>query len=120
MEKESKNDKLKALRKFLKENNLTISKNHHSNMFNVDMAIKVRKLRIAVFLSDGNKDFEDSMVFAPNRYDGSPLRNFYAPFFVRESESTDFVLQKMQNCLISRMLMLQKKWQKKQNRELKQ
>ena len=113
----TKEEKLKALRHFLNENRIHFINNYHSKTFNVDMAIKVKKLRIAVFLSNEDKEFENSLVFAPSTYSGAPLRNFYAPFFVRESESTDFVLQKMQNCLISRMLMLQKKWERKQRKE---
>ena len=109
-------EKLKALRNFLKENKIHFIDNYHSNTYNVDLAIKVRKLRIAVFLSDGDSEHEKSLVFAPSTYSGAPLRNLYNPFFIRESDTTEFVLEKMQNCIIKRMMMLQKKWQKKQEK----
>jgi hypothetical protein len=107
-------DKLKALRNFLKENKIPFINNYHSKTFNVDMAIKVKKLRIAVFLSDDDKEFEDSVVFAKSSYNGAPLRNVYNPFFIRKSDTKKFVLEKMQNCIVSRMMILQKRWQKKQ------
>ena len=111
---ETKNiEKLKALRHFLNENKISFINDYHSKTFNVDMVIKVKKLRIAVFLSDGDKKFEDSMVFAPSTFSGAPLRNVYNPFFIRESDTKEFVIEKMQNCIISRMQLLQKKWQKK-------
>lgn len=107
-------EKLKALRMFLKENNISFVSNYHSKTFNVDMAIKVKKLRIAVFLSNGDKNFENSMVLAKNIHNGITLRNIYNPFFIRESETEEFVIEKMQNCIVNRMLFLQRQWQKKQ------
>lgn len=114
MAKISNEDKLKALRNFLKENKIPFINNYHSKTFNVDMAIKVKKLRIAVFLSDDDKEFEDRMVFAKSSYNGAPLRNVYNPFFIRKSDTKKFVLEKIQNCIVKRMMILQKRWQKKQ------
>jgi hypothetical protein len=110
-------EKLKALRNFLNENKIPFINNYHSKTFNVDMAIKVKKLRIAVFISSGDKDFEDRMVFAKSSYNGAPLRNVYNPFFIRKSETKKFVLEKMQNCIVKRMMILQKRWQKKQEND---
>lgn len=109
-------EKLKALRNFLNENKIPFINNYHSKTFNVDMVIKVKKLRIAVFLSDGDEDYERSLVFAPSGYNGSPLRNTYNPFFIRKSETKKFVLEKMQNCIVKRMMILQNRWQKKQKK----
>jgi hypothetical protein len=64
MAKISNEEKLKALRHFLNVNKIPFINNYHSKIFNVDMAIKVKKLRIAVFISNDDKEFEDSMVFA--------------------------------------------------------
>ena len=114
MAKISNEEKLKALRNFLNENKIPFINNYHSKTFNVDMAIKVKKLRIAVFISNDDKEFEDSMVFAKSSYSGAPLRNVYNPFFIRKSDTKKFVLEKMQNCIVKRMMMLQRKWQKKQ------
>lgn len=114
MPKITNEEKLKALRNFLNKNKIPFINNYHSKTFNVDMAIKVKKLRIAVFLSDGDKDYEMSLIFAPSGYNGSPLRNTYNPFFIRKSDTKKFVLEKMQNCIAKRMMMLQRRWQKKQ------
>ena len=114
MAKISNEEKLKALRHFLNENKIPFINNYHSKTFNVDMAIRVKKLRIAVFLSDGDDDYERSLIFAPSGYNGSPLRNTYNPFFIRKSDTKKFVLEKMQNCIVKRMMMLQRKWQKEQ------
>ena len=119
MAKISNEEKLKALRNFLNENKIPFINNYHSKTFNVDMAIKVKKLRIAIFLADDDKEFEDSMVFAKSSYNGAPLRNVYNPFFIRKSETKKFVLEKMRNCIVERMMMLQRKWQKKQQEEQK-
>ena len=115
MAKISNEEKLKAIRQFLSENKIHFINNYHSKTFNVDMAIKVKKLRIAVFISNDDKEFEDSMVFAKSSYSGAPLRNVYNPFFIRKSDTKKFVLEKMQNCIVKRMMMLQRKWQKKQD-----
>jgi len=112
----SNEEKLKALKHFLNENKIPFISNYHSKTFNVDMAIKVKKLRIAVFISDGNKEHEDELVFTPSLYSGAPLRNIYNPFFIREKDTTEFLIEKMQNCIVSRMMLLQKQWQKKQNK----
>lgn len=109
-------EKLKALKRFLRENNLRFIENYHSKTFDVDMTIKIKKLRIAVFLSNDDRNYELSMVFAKSRFNGQPLFTMYNPFFIRESETEDFIIEKMQNCIISRMQLLQKKWQKKQER----
>ena len=114
MEKISNEEKLKALRRFLNENKIPFINNYHSKTFNVDMAIKVKKLRIAVFLSDGDNEYENNMVNAKCSYNGAPLFKYYNPFFIRKSDTKKFVLEKMQNCIVSRMIMLQRKWQKEQ------
>lgn len=114
MAKISNEEKLKALRHFLNENKIPFIVNYHSKTFNVDMAIKVKKLGIAVFVSDDDDEYEKSMVNAKSSYNGAPLFKYYNPFFVRKSDTKKFVLEKMQNCIVKRMMYLQRKWQKKQ------
>ena len=77
------------------------------------MALKVRKVRIAVFLSNGDKEEEKKIVNTPSVLEGMPLNHMYNPFFIRESDTMDFVIEKMQNCLFTRMMQLQKRWEKK-------
>ena len=117
MAKISNEEKLKALRHFLNENKIPFINDYHSKTFNVDMVIKVKRLRIAVFISNDDKEFEDRMVFAKSNYSGAPLRNVYNPFFIRKSDTKKFVLEKMQNCIVKRMMILQKRWQKKQEND---
>ena len=111
--KETQKEKLNALVAFLRENNLSFEQNYHSNTFGLDMAIKVKKLRIAVFLSEG-QERDGEIVHAPSlTKPGKTLVNMYNPFFIRENETTEFIIEKMQNCIIKRMLWQQKRWQKK-------
>lgn len=117
--KESNEKKLEALKNFLLENNIKIRCNHKSNTFGIVIPLKVRRLRIAVFLSDGNHEYEQAIHDTPSPYNGRPLCSLYKPFFIRNEESLDFVLEKMQNCIVSRMLLMQKKWQKKQRKQVK-
>lgn len=114
MPKVTNEEKLKALRRFLNENKISFINNYHSKTFNVDMAIKVKKLRIAVFVSDDDSKYEESMVNAISTYNGKPLFTCYKPFFIRKSETKKFVLEKIQNCLVDRMMMMQRIWEKKQ------
>lgn len=113
MTKISNEEKLKALKQFLRENKIRYIENHKSKTYGVTMDLKVRKLNIAVFLSDGDRNFEESIVFTKSKY-GKPLQVIYNPFFIRESETTEYIIEKMQNCIVNRMMYLQRKWQKKQ------
>ena len=112
-------EKLEELKKFLRENKIRYIENHKSRTFGVTMNLKIRKLNIAVFLSDENRTFEEGIVFAKSPINGMPLRNLYNPFFIRESESMEFILEKMQNCIIKRMTLMQKIWNKKQRKQKK-
>jgi hypothetical protein len=107
-------EKLENLIQFLQENNLRCKKNYHSRTFDIDIDLKVEKLLIAVFLSDGDHEKETSLVLTPRITSGAPLRNIYHPFFIRESESVEYVIEKMKSCIVERMIFMQKKWQKKQ------
>lgn len=111
-------EKLEELKKFLEENGLKYFEQYRSHTFNVTMDLKVRKLRIAVFISDGDPQHENALVYAPRRRaskrnaNNKYLTTMYNPFFIRESDSMEFVIEKMQNTIVKRMVQLQKIWDK--------
>lgn len=111
----TKEEKLKVLKAFLKENNITFEENYYSKSFDVTMVLRVINLRIAVFFSEGlEKDTE--LIHKKNKY-GVSLNWVYNPFFIRENETEEFTLEKMQNCVFDRMIKMQKAWQKNQNKK---
>ena len=104
MAKISNEQKLEAVKDWLRENNIKFEENHETNnglMFDV----WVPSLMIAVHLGDDDDKF---------------YRKTYRwckPFFIRESETKAFVLEKIQNCCYDRMMWLQKKFEKEQKEE---
>lgn len=115
MAKISNEEKLKAIKDFLRENNVDFVENYHSKNYNLDMALCIKNLMIAVFLSDDDKEYEESIYTKRTKNGKRPFYTMYNPFFIRKSETKKFVLEKMQNCIVKRMMMLQRKWQKKQD-----
>ena len=107
-------EKLKALKAFLKENNVKYIENYQS-AFGVKMDLVLKELRIAVFVSDDNKDKENAIYNAGSGK--MNMRWIYKPFFVRESESIEFIKEKMQNCVVDRMMWLQTCWEKKNRKK---
>lgn len=103
-------EKLEALKVWLTENNIKYIENHESR-FGVKIDVKIPNLKIAIFLSDGDQKKEDAIY---NSVSGKlKLYHVYKPFFVRESETKAFVLEKIQNCCFERMVWLQKQFEKK-------
>ena len=112
----TKEEKLETLKAFLKENGFSYEEGYDSESFNVTMALRICNLRIAVFFSQGlEKDTE--LIRKKNQY-GASLSWVYNPFFIRDSETEEFTLEKMQNCVFDRMVKMQKQWQKKQNKKV--
>lgn len=109
MAKISNEKKLEAVKDWLRENNVDFIENYQSK-FGVQMAVKIPSLMIAVFLSDGDREKESRIYFAGPR--GCRLCFKYKPFFIRESETKAFVLEKIQNCCFDRMVYLQRKFEK--------
>lgn len=112
-------DKLEGLKKFLQENGLKYFEKYRSHTFKVTMDLKVRKLRIAVFISDGDPKHENALVYATKRNRKYYFARVYNPFFIRESDSMEFIIEKMQNTIIKRMMQAQKRWQKEQRHKEK-
>lgn len=99
-------EKLEALKAFLTENNVKFVENHFSKTNNLTFDLLIRDLRIAVHLSDGNDQTFYRKIF-----------KYYKPFFIRENETSDFIIEKMQNCIVDRMTWLQRKFERKNNRK---
>ena len=112
-------EKLEELKKFLQENGLKFFENYNSRTFGIRMNLKVRKLRIAVFISDGDTQHENALVYATKRNRKYYFARVYNPFFIRDSDSMEFVIEKMQNTIIKRMMQAQKRWQREQRRKEK-
>ena len=113
----TKEEKLETLKAFLKENNIAFEENYYSESFNVTMALRICNLRIAVFLSPGSYEEDTALIKTKNQHD-VPLCLVYNPFFIRDEETEEFIIEKMQNCVFNRMILLQKQWQKKQNKKV--
>lgn len=112
----TKEEKLEALKVFLKENNIAFEENHYSKSFKVLMNLVIRNLGIAVFFSQGSRE-EDAVIIRKQNKQGIPLLVIYNPFFIRDNETEEFTIEKMQNCIVNRMVCMQKKWQKQQNKK---
>lgn len=96
----SNREKLEVLKTFLKENNIPFKENVTRKGQRLDLFIG--KYLICVRLSDEN----DQKFYEVIKY-------FYRPFFIRESETAEFVVEKMQNLIIDIMKKRQKKTMKK-------
>ena len=112
----TKEQKLEALKAFLKENNIAFEENHYSKSYKIMMNLVIRNLRIAVFFSTDDKEKDTAIIRKKNKYD-VPLCWVYNPFFIRDSETEEFTIEKMQNCVFKRMVEMQKSWQRKQNKK---
>jgi len=85
---------IEVLISFFKENEIDFKEN--IKVGKVRMDIYVPEMRIAIHYGDSQKFFEKT-------------RNYYAPFFVRETESCEKTLEKIQNCVITQMTRLHNK-----------
>lgn len=94
-------EKLEAVKAFLTENNLNFEENHFSKSRKINIDLVVYPYRIAVHLSDDN----DREFF-------NKIKRHYHPFFIRDNESEEFVLEKMQNCIIDEMKKIQERFNK--------
>jgi hypothetical protein len=94
-------EKLEAVKAFLTENNLNFEENHFSRSKKINIDLVVYPYRIAVHLSDDT----DRVFF-------NKTKRHYHPFFIRDNESEEFVLEKMQNCIIDEMKKIQERFNK--------
>lgn len=89
-------EKLEGLKKFLDENEVPYIENHVSG-FGVTMELKIPKYWIAVHCGEADADEFFHKV-----------RKRYSTFIIRESESMDFIIEKMELCIMNVLLRRQR------------
>ena len=99
-------EKLEKLKEWLKDNNIPFDENHKSKSTGFTFDLRVKKPLIAVCISSE----KDNEIF-------HRIKRTYAPFFIRESETVEFVIEKMQNCIVDRMMQEQKKMEKEAKKD---
>ena len=99
-------EKLEKLKEWLKDNNVPFDENHKSRSTGFTFDLMVKKPLIAVCISSERND----EIF-------HRIKRTYAPFFIRESETAEFIIEKMQNCIVNRMMQQQKAMEKEAKKE---
>ena len=98
-------EKLEKLKDFLRQNEIPFEENHESQL-HVVMDLQIKDYMIAVHISD-----EHDQEFYQKTF------KYYNPFFIRERESADFIINKMQLCITKIMMRRQAQYMKKQQKE---
>lgn len=88
---------IETLKQFLKENGIEYKKKVLYRGIIMDICIP--KFMIAICFGDNQVFFETT-------------KKYYAPFFIRETESEEKTLEKIQNCCIMQMKKMQSKFNK--------
>lgn len=99
-------EKLEKLKEWLKDNNIPFVENYTSKSRGVTFDLRVKKPLIGVCISSER----DQEIF-------QKIKRVYAPFFIREGETAEFVIEKMQNCIVNKMMQAQRELEKKNKRE---
>lgn len=85
-------EKLEVLKNFLKENNIKFYNGYNGKKLKILPDLYIPKHRIMVKISDANdQEFYNSVKYG------------WHPLFIRDEESVDFVIEKMQNLIIGIM-----------------
>lgn len=103
MPKITNKQKLEAIKEWLKENGIDYKENVVKKKTGLQIDLWVQKLLIAFHIDD-----ENSQEFYKNTF------KWCKPFFIRESETKEFIIEKLQNCCFEQMVRLQKKFEKNQ------
>lgn len=99
-------EKIEGLKKFLDNNNVSYTENYKSG-FNVTIDLKITKFMIAVHV-ENNGDCDDFY---------RAIKNPYTPFMIRDSDTLDFVIEKMQNCIVQVLLRRQRAQNNRERKE---
>lgn len=99
-------EKLEALKAFLIENKIEFEENYKSRSKHVVFDLRIGSPRIAVIISN-NLDSETYR----------KIRKGYAPFLIRDNETVEFIIEKMKNCIVDRMMLEQKRMEKETKKE---
>ena len=84
-------EKLEALKKWMWDNQVYFVPNHFSHSTQVMMPIKVTRHRVAIFVGDNDEIYRK-------------VRKAYYPIFIRDTDSLEFVIEKVQNTITKSML----------------
>ncbi len=98
--------KLEALKAFLIENKIEFVENYKSRSKHVVFDLRIASPLIAVLISN-NLDSETYR----------KIRKGYAPLLIRDNETVEFVIEKMKNCIVERMLLEQKRMEREARKE---
>ena len=99
-------EKLEALKAFLIENKVEFVENYKSRSKHVVFDLRIGSPRIAVIISN-NLDNETYR----------KIRKGYALLLIRDNETVEFIVEKMKNCIVDRMMLEQKKMEKETKKE---
>ena len=94
-------EKLEALKAFLKENGIVFYNEFRTKKLAVMPDLYIPKHKIMVKLSDEN----DQKFF-------NAVKFRYHPLFIRDNETSEFIIEKMQNLIIDIMNFKQRLYQK--------
>ena len=92
----SNKTKVEAVKNFLKANKIVFEENRNSEVCGVVLPLYIPKFRLCVHVGDDQNFYK-------------AVAKKYYPVFVRDTDTTEFVLEKIQNTIIRRMLLQQKK-----------
>lgn len=99
-------EKLEALKAFLIENTIEFEENYKSRSKHVVFDLRISSPLIAVIISN-NLDSETYR----------KIRKGYTPFLIRDNETVEFIIEKMKNCIVDRMMLEQKRMEKETKKE---
>ena len=99
-------EKLEALKAFLIENKIEFVENYRSRTKHMVFDLRIGSPLIAVIISN-NLEHETYR----------KIRKGYTPFLIRDNETVEFVIEKMKNCIVDRMLLEQKRMEKEAKKE---
>ena len=91
--------KLEAVKDWLKANDIKFKENHKTKA-GLKIDLWIPKLYIAIHIDDDSSEDFFKKTF-----------KWCKPFFIRENETNEFVLEKIQNCCYDQMLYLQKRFE---------
>lgn len=96
--------KLEAVKTWLTENNIEFKENHTTRV-GLKIDLFVPSLLISIHVGENGADDFYKRTF-----------KWCKPFFIRDSETKAFILEKLQNCCFDQMVRMQKKFEK-ENKE---
>jgi len=94
-------EKLEALKSWLKVNDIEFVENYLRRC-KLKIRLWIPKLRIAVNIGDDREFYKNTFKWCK-------------PFFIRESETKEFIIEKIENCAYDQFVLMQKLWERRQS-----